>query len=72
MAIKITRRNGVKILNVPGKVNPIEREPVDNSSDLERAEFVARSHSKFNAPKNTAIPGTQVSAPPTTSSAMPG
>lgn len=72
MAIKITRRNGVKVLNVPGKINPIERDPVDNTADLEQATFAAQSRRKFNAPKNTAIPGTQVSAPPTTSSSMPG
>lgn len=62
--------NGVKVLNTPGQVNPIEREPVDNTTDLERKVFAAKSRRKFPAP-DASTPGRKVSAPPRTETPLP-
>jgi hypothetical protein len=70
MANKWTKKNGVKVLNVPGKVNPIAREPIDNSSDLERKEFEARSKRKFPAPA-ASTPGIKRTTNPEATSSLP-
>lgn len=71
MAIKVKKgKNGVKVLNTPGQINPIQREPHDNTTDLEQAEFRARSKRKFPAPDAT-VPGTVRTAPHGSTTALP-
>lgn len=62
--------NGVKVLNVPGQINPIAREPVDNTTDLERAVFKAQTKRKFPAP-DASTPGRKVTAPPRSEGPLP-
>lgn len=72
MANKIKRGpNGVKVLNTPGQVNPIAREPHDNTTDLEQAAFSAQSRRKFTA-SDSSSPGKKVVAPPFSQSSLPG
>lgn len=71
MAIRVKKgKNGVKVLNTPGQINPIEREPHDNSTDLEQATFRAASRRKFTAP-DASSPGRKVSAPPRSEGTLP-
>ena len=71
MAIRVKKGpNGVKVLNTPGQINPIEREPHDNSTDLERAAFAAKSRRKWQAP-DSSTPGRKVTAPPRSEGSLP-
>lgn len=71
MAIKVKKGpNGVKVLNTPGQINPIEREPHDNTTDLEQKAFAAQSRRKFNAP-DSSTPGRKVTAPPHSEGPLP-
>ena len=71
MAIRVKKGpNGVKVLNTPGQINPIEREPHDNTTDLEQKVFAAKSRRKFNAP-DSSVPGKVVTAPPRSESSLP-
>lgn len=70
MPQKVKRAHGVTNLNTPDKINPIARDPIDNSTDLERAELTARSKRKWEAPANL-VPGKKVTAPHGTSTPLP-
>ena len=70
MANKITNKNGVKVFNIPGKVNPIARDPHDNTTDLEQATFAAQSRRKFTAP-DSSTPGKKRTTNPETITVLP-
>ena len=64
------KRNGLTLLGVAQKVNPIPRYK-DNTSDLEREELRLRSKRKWQAPE-LSVPGKTVTAPPRSETQMPG
>lgn len=71
MAIRVKKsKNNVKVLNTPGQINPIAREPHDNTTDLEQAAFRAASKRKWQAP-DASTPGRKVSAPPRSEGTLP-
>jgi hypothetical protein len=70
MPQKVTRKNGVTVLNTPGQINPIAREPHDNTTDLEMAVLKAKTKRKWQAPEST-IPGRTRTAPPSSEGTLP-
>ena len=72
MAIRVRKGpGGIKVLGGAQQVNPIAREPIDNTTDLEQKVFKAQSRRKFNAP-DASTPGRKVTAPPRSETQLPG
>lgn len=70
MGQKVKRANGVTVLNTPGQINPIAREPHDNTTDLETAVLKAKSKRKWQAPA-AVIPGRTRTTGPNTEGTLP-
>ncbi|QNN99662.1 hypothetical protein PBI_ROPE_2 [Mycobacterium phage Rope] len=71
MALRVRKGpGGIKVIGGADQVNPIERDPIDNTSDLERKVFQHKSKRKFPAPE-ASTPGRKVSAPPRSEGPLP-
>lgn len=70
MGQKVKKANGVTVLNTPGQINPIAREPHDNTTDLEMKALKAKTKRKWQAPDNI-VPGRTRTAPPNVEGTLP-